>query len=86
MLTIGKLALLASGTQEGALFDRVNKAIDLISYQEDVPEIVFKTFDYNVDTMRVLLPQEIIRVCIMGRLLMREFFDKSNFHNSCDCS
>lgn len=62
MLTIGKLALLASGTQEGMLFDKVCKEIYLISYQEDLPDPVLKAFECNYETMKVFLPPELIRV------------------------
>ncbi|XKL69512.1 hypothetical protein PGB90_007281 [Kerria lacca] len=64
MLTLGKLALLAHDSTNTNLFDKVNKEINLIIYQEDLPEIVLSAFGYDFETMRVFLPAELIRFYI----------------------
>lgn len=69
MLTLGKLALLAHDSTNTNLFDKVNKEINLIIYQEDLPEIVLSAFGYDFETMRVFLPAELIRVS--GNFIIR---------------
>lgn len=63
MLTLGKLALLASSNNDPNILEKVNKELTLIGYQEDLPEVVLSSFGYDFETMRVFLPAELIRVC-----------------------
>lgn len=62
MLTLGKLALLASANNDPIIMEKVNKELALIGYQEELPEVLLNAFSYDFDTMRVFLPAELIRV------------------------
>jgi nuclear pore complex protein Nup133 len=63
MLSLAKLALLASDESEDNVVDYV-KTIDnelgLIAYQEDLPAQVLTTYGYDIEKLRVLIPRELI--------------------------
>ncbi|KYM94728.1 hypothetical protein ALC62_14709 [Cyphomyrmex costatus] len=63
MLSLAKLALLASDESEDKVIDCV-KTIDneltLIAYQEDLPTQVLTTYGYDITKLRVLTPRELI--------------------------
>jgi len=63
MLSLAKLALLASDESEDNVIDYV-KTIDnelgLIAYQEDLPTQVLTTYGYDIEKLRVLIPRELI--------------------------
>ncbi|KAG5319781.1 NU133 protein, partial [Acromyrmex heyeri] len=63
MLSLAKLALLASDESEDKVVDCV-KTIDnelmLIAYQEDLPTQVLTTYGYDIKKLRVLTPRELI--------------------------
>ncbi|XP_036140660.1 nuclear pore complex protein Nup133 isoform X2 [Monomorium pharaonis] len=63
MLSLAKLALLASNEPEDKVMDCV-KTIDneltLIAYQEDLPAQVLMTYGYDIKKLRVLTPRELI--------------------------
>ncbi|KYN19289.1 hypothetical protein ALC57_08466 [Trachymyrmex cornetzi] len=63
MLSLAKLALLASDESEDKVVDCV-KTIDneltLIAYQEDLPAQVLTTYGYDIKKLRVLTPRELI--------------------------
>ncbi|KYQ46946.1 hypothetical protein ALC60_14035 [Trachymyrmex zeteki] len=63
MLSLAKLALLASDESEDKVMDCV-KTIDneltLIAYQEDLPAQVLTAYGYDIKKLRVLTPRELI--------------------------
>lgn len=78
MLTLGKLALLAYSHSDSSVFDKVNREINLLSYQEDLPDAVISAFGYDFETMRVFLPPELIRVRVRTIHLWQVMFDVFN--------
>ncbi|XP_076393571.1 nuclear pore complex protein Nup133 isoform X2 [Megachile rotundata] len=63
MLSLAKLALLASDDPEEELTDRIkriNNELALIAHQEDLPTRVLTTYGYDVDKLRVFTPTELI--------------------------
>lgn len=65
MLSLAKLALLASGDPERsdqrALLDA---ELDLVAHQEDLPESVLIAYGYDIDALNVLPPAELIQLLI----------------------
>lgn len=65
MLSLAKLALLASDEPEARIVDCI-KTIDselaLIAYQEDIPAQVLTAYGYDIEKLRVLTPRELILV------------------------
>lgn len=61
---MGKLASLAYSCSDAALLERINAELNLLSYQEDLPEAVLTAFGYDFETVRVFLPAELIRVSL----------------------
>lgn len=63
ILSLAKLALLASDKPEDRIQDRI-KTIDheltLIAYQDDIPVQVLEAYGYDTTKMRVLTPRELI--------------------------
>ncbi len=64
MLTLSKLSLLACIEPDKDHIRKVNKEIDLLNYQEDLPENVLRVLGYDPETSRVFLAHELIRVSI----------------------
>jgi nuclear pore complex protein Nup133 len=65
MLSLAKLALLASDEQPDKVEEEVstlNMNLDLVSYQEELPEIVLSSYGYDVERLRVLTPTELVKV------------------------
>lgn len=65
MLSLAKLALLASDEQRDKVEDQVqslNADLDLVSYQEELPEVVLSSYGYDVERLRVLTPTELVKV------------------------
>lgn len=65
MLSLSKLALLASDEPEDEVVDcirRINKELTLIAHQEDVSADVLETYGYDINKLRVLSPTELITV------------------------
>jgi nuclear pore complex protein Nup133 len=65
MLSLAKLAVLASDEQPDKVEEQVNSLntdLDLVSYQEELPEVVLSSYGYDVERLRVLTPAEIIKV------------------------
>ncbi|XP_051164575.1 nuclear pore complex protein Nup133 [Leptopilina boulardi] len=63
MLSLSKLALLASNEPENEIKDctnRINRELSLIAHQEDLPAEVLATYGYDIDKLRVLTPTELI--------------------------
>ncbi|KAG7207192.1 hypothetical protein KM043_008877 [Ampulex compressa] len=63
MLSLAKLALLASDDPEEEVIDCVKKIdndLALIAHQEDVPSQVLTTYGYDIEKLRVLTPTELI--------------------------
>lgn len=75
MLTLGKLALLAYSHSDSSVFEKVNREINLLSYQEDLPDAVISAFGYDFETMRVFLPPELIRFYISDENVGANEFD-----------
>ncbi|XP_063979261.1 nuclear pore complex protein Nup133 [Diachasmimorpha longicaudata] len=62
-LSLSKLALLCSDEPEGEIADaleRINSELELIAYQEELPNDVLETYGYDTDKLRVLKPVELI--------------------------
>lgn len=79
MLSLAKLALLASDEPENKIVDCVkviNNELALIAYQEDLPSQVLTTYGYDIEKLRVLTPRELIMVQI--------FYVISSFNLTCD--
>jgi hypothetical protein len=64
MLSLAKLALLASDEhpQKVEAVSAMNRDLDLLVYQEELPEIVLSSYGYDVERLRVLTPTELIEV------------------------
>lgn len=65
MLSLAKLAYLASDENEEKIEDKVKKIdceLMLIAHQEDVPTHILEMYGYDVDKLRVLSPSELINV------------------------
>ena len=65
MLSMAKLALLASDEHPHKIEEEVsamNTDLDLVAYQEELPEIVLSAYGYDVEMLRVLTPTELIKV------------------------
>lgn len=63
MLSLAKLALLASDESEDNVTDyvkRIDNELALIAYQEDLPAQVLTTYGYDIEKLRVLVPRELI--------------------------
>jgi hypothetical protein len=66
MLSMAKLALLASDEQHPYKIEEevsaMNTDLDLVAYQEELPEIVLSAYGYDIEMLRVLTPTELIKV------------------------
>jgi nuclear pore complex protein Nup133 len=65
MISLAKLALMASDEQPDKVEEEIstlNTNLDLISYQEELPEIVLSSYGYDVERLRVLTPSELVKV------------------------
>jgi nuclear pore complex protein Nup133 len=65
MISLAKLALMASDEQPDKVEEEVsnlNMNLDLVSYQEELPEIVLSSYGYDVERLRVLTPIELVKV------------------------
>lgn len=77
MLSLAKLALLASDEHPQKVEDAVsvmNRDLDLVVYQEELPEVVLSSYGYDVERLRVLTPTELIKVRLKVILTMRTFY------------
>ncbi|XP_021913246.1 nuclear pore complex protein Nup133 [Zootermopsis nevadensis] len=67
ILSLAKLALLASDEQRDKVEDQVqslNADLDLVSYQEELPEVVLSSYGYDVERLRVLTPTELVKLYV----------------------
>lgn len=65
MLSLAKLALLASDDPQKELQDyvkRIDNELALIAHQEDLPTQVLTIYGYDVEKLRVFTPTELITV------------------------
>lgn len=65
MLSLAKLALFASDGLEEEVEEcvgRINKELELIAHQEELPATVLASYGYDIDKLRVLTPTELITV------------------------
>ncbi|XP_076632615.1 nuclear pore complex protein Nup133 isoform X2 [Colletes latitarsis] len=65
MLSLAKLALLASDDPQEELSDyvkRIDNELALIAHQEDLPTQVLTTYGYDVEKLRVFTPTELIEL------------------------
>lgn len=63
MLSLAKLALLASGEAERSdQRSLLDAELDLVAHQEDLPESVLIAYGYDIDALNVLPPAELIQV------------------------
>ena len=63
MLSLAKLALLASNDTEEEVEDdvkRIDSGLALIAHQEDLPAQVLATYGYDIEKLRVFTPTELI--------------------------
>ncbi|XP_076290954.1 nuclear pore complex protein Nup133 isoform X3 [Lasioglossum baleicum] len=63
MLSLAKLALLASDDPENEVrqrVERIDNELALIAHQEDLPTQVLTTYGYDIDKLRVFAPAELI--------------------------
>ena len=76
MLSLAKLALLASDEQPQKVEEAVsvtNRDLDLVVYQEELPEVVLSSYGYDVERLRVLTPAELVKVSRKVLLAVRPF-------------
>lgn len=83
MLSLAKLALLASDDPEDKIIDSV-KTIDselaLIAYQEDLPAQVLTAYGYDIDKLRILTPRELIMVqTFLIIIKLHNFISQQNY-------
>lgn len=67
VISLAKLALMASDEQPDKVEEEVsnlNMNLDLVSYQEELPEIVLSSYGYDVERLRVLTPTELVKLYI----------------------
>ncbi|XP_044746474.1 nuclear pore complex protein Nup133 [Coccinella septempunctata] len=66
MYSLAKLAKLAApiARDTDSFLEKVNGHLELISYQEDIPDYVLQNFGYNTADPQVLSPKEIINLYI----------------------
>lgn len=67
MLSLSKLALLASDDPKGKVKDdmkEINSELELVAHQEDLPAQVLTTYGYDIEKLRVFTPTELIMVYI----------------------
>jgi hypothetical protein len=65
MLSLAKIALMASNEEPNKAEEEIstlNVNLDLVSYQEELPEIVLSFYGYDVERVRVLTPTELVKV------------------------
>jgi hypothetical protein len=84
MLSLAKLALLASVEEPDKVeveMHNLNTDLDLVSYQEELPEIVLSAYGYDVERLRVLTPTELVKVRtgIHGRSLSLALKRRCNY-------
>ncbi|XP_053999157.1 nuclear pore complex protein Nup133 [Hylaeus anthracinus] len=60
MLSLAKLALLASDDSHEDFVSRIDNELALIAHQEDLPTQVLTTYGYDVEKLRVFTPTELI--------------------------
>ena len=73
MLSLAKLSLLASDEQANKVDEGIqalNTQLDLVTYQEELPESVLLSYGYDTERLRVLTPAEIIKVSVCNYYLM----------------
>jgi len=76
MLSLAKLALLASDEHPQKVEEAVsvmNRDLDLVVYQEELPEVVLSSYGYDVERLRVLTATELIQVRLKVLVTMRPF-------------
>ncbi|GFG32593.1 hypothetical protein Cfor_12358 [Coptotermes formosanus] len=67
MLSLAKLALLASDEHPQNVEEEVsamNRDLDLVVYQEELPEVVLSSYGYDIERLRVLTPTELVKLYI----------------------
>jgi hypothetical protein len=67
MLSLAKLALLASDEHPQNVEEEVsamNRDLDLVVYQEELPEVVLSSYGYDIERLRVLTPTELVKVSV----------------------
>ncbi|XP_067007277.2 nuclear pore complex protein Nup133 [Anabrus simplex] len=72
MLSFAKLALLASNEHSDTTaneIEKINSQLDLITYQEDLPETVLSAYGLSAEKIRVLTPTEMIQMYISDEFL-----------------
>ncbi|KAL6440868.1 hypothetical protein ACFW04_003354 [Cataglyphis niger] len=78
ILSLAKLALLASDEQEDKIIDRIetiNTELTLIAYQEDLPAQVLTMYGYDIKNLRVLTPRELIMLYTSNDNVMANEYD-----------
>ena len=76
MLSLAKLALLASDEHPQKVEEAVsvmNRDLDLVVYQEELPEVILSSYGYDVERLRVLTPTELIKVRSKVLLAVKPF-------------
>ncbi|XP_069672597.1 nuclear pore complex protein Nup133 isoform X3 [Periplaneta americana] len=67
MLSLAKLSLLAFDQQPEAVDEEVqalNTELDLVLYEEELPETVLSAYGYDIERLRVLTPMELVKLYI----------------------
>ncbi|KAJ8683493.1 hypothetical protein QAD02_019285 [Eretmocerus hayati] len=82
MLSLAKLAFLASDEPEKKILNSVDKIdcdLNLIAHQEDVPVHVLEIYGYDADKLRVLSPSELINLftCAESKIINEYDFKKA---------
>lgn len=92
IFSLSKLAKLAGPDTEDVdtYVDNVNASLDLITFQEDLPDYVLQQFGYDTVRPRVLTPKELIHLyickeyCDAGELEFKKALDILTFVNEED--
>ncbi|EFN82872.1 nuclear pore complex protein Nup133 isoform X2 [Harpegnathos saltator] len=78
MLSLAKLALLASDESEDKIVDNtkmIDNELALIAYQEDLPTQVLTTYGYDIEKLRVLTPRELIMLYTSNENVIANEYD-----------
>ncbi|XP_046481627.1 nuclear pore complex protein Nup133 isoform X1 [Neodiprion pinetum] len=78
MLSLSKLALFASDEPEDEVIEcveKINRDLELIAHQEEVPASVLASYGYDIEKLRVLTPTELITLYTCDENLLASEYD-----------
>ncbi|KAF5282596.1 hypothetical protein FQA39_LY05003 [Lamprigera yunnana] len=62
MLSLSKLAKLAADEEDKSYIDFLDSQLELISFQEDVPDYVLQHYGYDTVNIKVIVPKDLIHL------------------------